>query len=81
MDPEALRAVVAANIRRLAAAKGVTLPVLADLAGVARGAFYRVVNEEASATTDTLAKVAAALEVPPRELLDERLVQQRATAR
>ena len=72
MTPEALRAVVAANIRRLAEARGLTVPVLADLAGLSRGAFYRVLNAEASATTDTLAKVADALGVEPRELLDRR---------
>jgi transcriptional regulator with XRE-family HTH domain len=75
VEPEALRAVISANIRRLADARSITLPVLADLAGLARGAFYRVVNAEASATSDTLAKIAAVLEVPPRELLDERLVK------
>ena len=68
----ALRAVVAANIRRLATSRGITIPVLADLAGLSRGAFYRVLNEEASATTDTLAKVADALGVAPRVLVDER---------
>lgn len=69
MEPEALRAAVAANIRRLAEARGLTVPMLADLAGISRGAFYRVLNAEASATTDTLAKVAGALDVEPWTLL------------
>lgn len=69
MEPAELRATLAANIRRRAAEKGWSVAELADFAGLARGALYRVVNEEASATIDTLAKLAAAIECAPADLL------------
>lgn len=75
MEPERLRAVIAANIRRHAARKGLTMPVLAGLAGVAHGGLYRVVNGTAYIRADTLARVAAALGVLPRQLVDERAVE------
>ena len=75
MDPGRLRAVIAANIRRYAAQRKLTIPALADIAGVARGSLYRVLRCEASVTADTLAKVAEALEIHPRLLVDDRRLE------
>jgi len=75
MDPERLRDVVARNIRRHAARRKLTLPMLADHAGVAQGALYRVVNEQAYIRIDTLARVADALGVPPKALVDDKGVE------
>lgn len=72
MDPGHLRAVIAGNIRRYAARRRVTIAALADLAGVARASLYRALRCDTSITGDTLARVAEALDVFPRQLVDER---------
>jgi transcriptional regulator with XRE-family HTH domain len=72
MDPRRLRVVIAANIRRFAARRKMTIPTLADLAGVARASLYRVLRSDASVTADTIAKLADALDVHPRQLVDDR---------
>ncbi|MDD9934144.1 MAG: helix-turn-helix transcriptional regulator [Myxococcales bacterium] len=60
------------NLRRLADAKGQQLHTLADFADVSRSQMYDVANGTKAATTDWLARVAAALEVEPCELLKPR---------
>ncbi|HET6585964.1 MAG TPA: hypothetical protein VFG69_21050 [Nannocystaceae bacterium] len=77
MEPARLRAIIAANIRRYAARRKLGLPMVADLAGVATGALYRVMNAEANIRADTLAK----LDVLPRQLVDERGVESVVPAR
>lgn len=72
MDPEALRAVVAENIRAAARRKKVTINALADFATVSRAQMFNVLACTSSATTDWLAKVAEALEVEPWQLLAPR---------
>ena len=69
MEPTELREVIAANIRRLAAEKGLTLPMVADHAGVNTAHLYKVIKMESSPTADWLARVAAALDVKPTALL------------
>jgi transcriptional regulator with XRE-family HTH domain len=81
VSPARLRAVISANIRRLAARKKLTLPLLADLAAVPKGVLYRVVKREVAVRVDTLAKLAAALDVLPRQLVDERSVSDAASGR
>lgn len=63
---------MAVNIRAAAKARGVGLNALADFAGVGRTQLYHVLAERKAATTDWLARLAEALEVSPRMLLDER---------
>lgn len=71
MEPQALRLVIAANIRRLAGEKGISLNYVADFAGIDRRGFYRALNGEEGMTSDRIAKIAQALEVRPAELLAE----------
>lgn len=72
MDPRALRAVLAANIRALARAKGRTLDQVADLGGVSRAQLYAVLAKRTAPSTDWLARVAAGLDAQPWELLRPR---------
>ena len=72
MEPDRLREVIAANIRRYATRRNLTVPALADRAGLARGSLYRVLKCESSVTVDTLAKLAEALEVDVHRLLTDR---------
>lgn len=60
-----------ANIRRLAEERGISLNRVADFAGISRPSFFRVLNLESALTSDRLSKVAEALEVPPKELLED----------
>lgn len=69
MDPDALRSLLAENIRAFAAARGVTLTNLADFAGVSRAQLFAVLAKSTAPTTDWLAKVAEALEVELWRLL------------
>ncbi len=69
MDSEALRAVVAENIRVAARKRRVTINALADFATVSRAQMFNVLACSSSATTDWLAKVAGALDVEPWQLL------------
>lgn len=72
MEPAELRDVIGRNVRSLAAAQGLSLNRLADLAGISRSAFYRVLAAEASPTSDTICYIAAALNVDPHQLLKPR---------
>jgi DNA-binding phage protein len=67
-----LRAIVAANIRVVATKRGVSLNRLVDFAGVTRSSFYRAMAGRGAMTLDTLAKIAAALEVTPAWLCERR---------
>lgn len=69
MEPEELRARIAANIRRLTAERGLSLNQACDLAGLTRSAFFRVLNGKGGFTTDSLAKISEVLEVEPAVLL------------
>lgn len=72
MEPPELREIFGANVRRFVKKRRMSINRLADLAGLSRSSFYRVLNGESSPTLDTICSVADALEVLPRQLLDER---------
>lgn len=69
VEPEELRARVAARIREVAKRKGIPLTHLADRADVSRAHLWTVLNGESAASLDFLAKVAKALGVDPDELV------------
>lgn len=72
MDPARCRQIVAEAIRSLCDRRGLSQQAVADLAGVSRSYMERVVTCRSAPTTDWLAKVAGALDVEPKDLLDER---------
>jgi transcriptional regulator with XRE-family HTH domain len=60
---------VASRIREIAKRKGLTMVTVADGSGVSRATVWAVLGGRRSATTDVLAKLAAALGVDPGELV------------
>lgn len=69
MEPADLRAVVAANVVRIAKKRGLSISKLADFAGIDRAGLSRCLNGRAAMTTDRLCRLANALDVEPHELL------------
>ena len=69
VEPEELRARVAARIREVAKRKGIPLTRLADEADVSRAHLWTILNGEPAASLDFLAKIAKALGVDPDELV------------
>jgi ribosome-binding protein aMBF1 (putative translation factor) len=69
VDPEALRAAVATNIKARAERQGLSLSALARKAEVGRTHLFAIVWGRRSATTDTLSKLAVALDCEPWHLL------------
>lgn len=69
VTPEQLRERVAARIREIAKRKGITLAALADRAGVSEGGLHLALSGKSGPTINFLAKVAAALDVDPDELV------------
>jgi transcriptional regulator with XRE-family HTH domain len=61
---------VGAKIQRLRKARGLATPVLALRAGVSRMHMYRIERDAISPTLGTLARVAKALGVKVRDLID-----------
>jgi lambda repressor-like predicted transcriptional regulator len=72
VEPSALRALVAKNVRAAAKGRGVALTALADFAAVSRSQLFAVLALETSPTLDWIAKVATALDVEPWQLLAPR---------
>ena len=66
-----IRTVLAKNLRRLRLAKGLSQDALAVDAGVFQKLISGIENGRANPELDTLGKIATALGVHPRELLDE----------
>jgi transcriptional regulator with XRE-family HTH domain len=66
-----IRAVLAKNLRRLRLARGLSQDALAADAGVFQKLISGIENGRANPELDTLGKIAAALGVHPRELLEE----------
>ena len=60
--------VVTKNLRRLTAAKGIPLPVVADRAGIDRRELFAMMAGEYDADLDWLNRLAEALEVDLTEL-------------
>ena len=69
MEPLDLRRTIAANIRRLAKERGLSLNRLADFAATSRSTFHKALAAEHAMTTDRLCRIANALEVRPWKLL------------
>jgi DNA-binding phage protein len=69
VEPAALRALVAKNVRAAARRKGVALTALADFAAVSRSQLFAVLALDTSPTLDWIAKVATALDVEPWQLV------------
>ena len=69
VTPEELRDRLAQRIRDVAKRKGVTLTVLADRAGVSQAGFWLAMSGKSGPSIDFVAKVAAALDVDPDELV------------
>lgn len=69
VEPEELRARVAARIREIAGKKGIPLTRLADQAEVSRAHLWGVLNGKNAASTDFLAKLAKPLGIDPDELV------------
>jgi len=65
-----LRRVLASNLRRLRADRGLSQEELAHRAGLNRNYVGMLEREENAATIDTLERLAAVLDVPASELLD-----------
>jgi transcriptional regulator with XRE-family HTH domain len=72
VEPRALRALLAKNIRATARARKVSLTALADFGGVSRAQVFNILRSSSSATIDWIAKVATALDVEPWQLLAPR---------
>jgi transcriptional regulator with XRE-family HTH domain len=66
-----IRRVLAANVHRLREAKGLSQGALAADAGIYQELISRIENGAANPELDMLGKIAAALGVHPRELLEE----------
>jgi transcriptional regulator with XRE-family HTH domain len=71
MGPVPIRRVLARNMRRLREAKGLSQGALAADAGIYQELVSRIENCAANPELDTLGKIADALGVHPRELLEE----------
>lgn len=69
MEPTELRRVFAANVKKRAKRKKVSLNTLAELAGIARSPFYRALSGKSAVTLDRLCKIANALDCEPEDLL------------
>ncbi len=67
MTSDEARALVAANIRRLAAERGTTINELADAAEIDRSGLYRVLRRSSAVTVDRLARLATALDADMAE--------------
>ena len=78
VEPRALRLLLAKNIRAVARQRKVTLTALADFGGVSRAQVFNILRCSSSATLDWIAKVAAALDVEPWQLLAPRATKREA---
>jgi transcriptional regulator with XRE-family HTH domain len=65
-----LREILARNLRRLRAERGLSQEELAHLAGLNRNYVGMIEREENAATVDTMEQLAAALDVGPTDLID-----------
>lgn len=68
-----LNDIVAANLKRLRAERGLSLGKLAELSGVSKVMLSQVERGESSPTINTLWKIAAGLQVSYTKLIDEQI--------
>ena len=68
IDVPAVRRTLARNVRRLRLRAGLTLDAASERAGLHLRSWQKVEYEETNTTVTTLARVAAALDVPVDEL-------------
>lgn len=71
--PEGSRAILAANLRSMRQARGLSQEALADIAGLHRTYVSSVERCERNATLDTLDRLSLALGITPSDLLKETL--------
>jgi transcriptional regulator with XRE-family HTH domain len=64
-----LERTLARRIRQVAEAKDKPLYIVAELAGFSRPALWAILNQQASATLNSVERIATALGVAPLELL------------
>jgi transcriptional regulator with XRE-family HTH domain len=64
------RTLVASNMRRIRSERKISQETLAELSGLNRGYLSSVENGRRNVSIDNICKIAAALAVSPRELLD-----------
>ena len=69
VDREALRALLAQNIKALAGKRGMTLSEVAREAGLAKSSFFAIVHGKSSPTADTILLIADVLRTAPWRLL------------
>lgn len=69
--PEGSRAILAANLRTMRQARGLSQEALADIAGLHRTYVSSVERCERNATLDTLDRLSLALGITPSDLLKE----------
>jgi len=69
VEPDELRARIAARIRETAKRRRMPLYVVADEAGVSRSHLWGILRGEKSPTGDVLAKLAGAMDVDPSVLV------------
>jgi transcriptional regulator with XRE-family HTH domain len=77
-DPHAARQVLARNVRRLRAVRGMTQEQLADRTELRQAHISEIESASANLTLDRLQSLAIALGVRPMDLLDEKLRVSRA---
>lgn len=69
MSPDPVTAAFAANLRRLRAGRGLTVPALAEQAGITRDVIRNIENGAASTTFPTAWRIAGALGSTVAEML------------
>lgn len=70
-DPHAARRLLARNVRRLRTAKGLTQEALADMTDLRQAHISEIEGGRANLTLDRVQALALALDVRPKDLLDE----------
>lgn len=72
-DPKATRRILARNVRRLRAARGLSQEALAEEVGLRQAQISEIESGVNNITLDNLHRLAVALGVRPCDLIDDRL--------
>jgi transcriptional regulator with XRE-family HTH domain len=81
VEEEECRDCLAENIRRLAHRRRLSIEQVADFSGVSRSTLWAILASKYNPTLRTVVRVANALDVTPRDLVDERSVSARTKQR